>query len=326
MKFSISFDIPKGPSLDYATSTLCIGSCFAVHMAKQLENGKFSVGLNPFGVIYNPISIKNALDHLDNGSLFKEQDIFSHKELWHSWMHHGAFSDVDKYVALDKMNRALDTSRKILNSARFLIITLGSAFVYEKNDSGDIVANCHKIPASQFRKRMLGVEEIVSQLGTSLEQIQKKYPKIQVILTVSPVRHIRDGVVENQRSKSTLLLACNQLCEKEQVHYFPSYEIMMDELRDYRFYGKDLVHPSESAIEYIWTRFMDTHFGNQTRIQYERVMKVVSGFQHRILHEGTNEHKKFLVGQISKARNLMDELPVDFTNEINRAEEELKGF
>jgi hypothetical protein len=323
MKFRTEINIEKGTPLYYPNGILCIGSCFAEHVGKKFQEGKFPCIVNPFGILYNPVSISQGLEMLLGNSLFEENELFSHNDLWHSWMHHGQFSNEDKSKALEGMNRELEEARTFLASAKMLVITLGSANVYVKKDTGKIVANCHKVPGKEFIRRRLDITEIEEVLAEAFKAAQAKYPGLTVVLTVSPVRHIRDGLEDNQRSKASLLLATEGIVKSGLAEYFPSYEIMMDELRGYRFYKADMIHPSDVAVDYIWQKFRDAHFGDGTDLKYRQVMKIVWGFQHRVLHPGTFSHRAFLDVQIRRAERLMEQLPVDFSGEINAFKEEL---
>ncbi len=305
------------PKIVYGNKMFCIGSCFAENIGNKLSESKFDVNTNPFGILYNPISIADGLERILSGENFEGSDLFFDGELWHSWMHHGQFSSMEKGDCLLKINSALEKAIDFFAKTDVLIITLGTAFVYKKKNENKIVANCHKVPNHQFNKIRLDVEEIYNALHQSLEKIKSRFPKINVILTVSPVRHVRDGLLENQKSKSILLLAIEKLIrELEDVDYFPSYEIQMDELRDYRFYNPDLIHPNEMAIEYIWKKFRAAYFFEKTKEEYIEVMKIVQGFNHRVLQEGTPSHIQFVESQVRKATEIMKKIPVNFELEI----------
>ncbi|MGK0389250.1 MAG: hypothetical protein ACI94Y_001990 [Maribacter sp.] len=326
MILSTPLHIPKGKEISYNDIIVSIGSCFAENMGNKLEEGKFDIRSNSFGILYNPISIKDAILRIISNQPFSASEVFLHQDLWHSWMHHGRFSSVSKETALFMMNSSLVEAHQQLKKANRLIITLGTAYVYRKKVDGEVVANCHKVPSSEFDKIRLTVDEVYDALRDALVALTSFNPTIEIIITVSPVRHIRDGIIESQRSKAILLLAAEQLCKKEDTGYFPSYEIMMDELRDYRFYAEDMIHPSAIAIDYIWEKFRSTYFDSQTATHYKNVLKITKGFQHKILHPNTKEHLHFLEKQVEKASNIMKEIPVNFNKEIANSKGQLQIF
>lgn len=249
MKLQTIVDIPASPwKIGYEDHILMLGSCFSDEIGAQMQQRYLHVTCNPFGTLYNPISIANAI-HMNEVPLLIHQD-----GLWHSMAHHGSFSRPDKKEAEQAIRASIETMQQALQKASVVIVTFGTAWVYEMN--GKVVGNCHKLPESCFTRRRLSVEEIVA----AWKPILAQYPDKHWLFTVSPIRHIKDGLHENQISKATLLQAVEQLGD-----YFPSYEIMLDELRDYRFYADDLVHPSSLAVNYIWERFVDTFCTNQTK-------------------------------------------------------------
>lgn len=316
MRLFTKLKIPKGIDISYQDSTVSLGSCFADNMGNKLKEGKFNVCANPFGIIYNPTSIVQALNSIIDNRLFNEADLFYHNGLWHSWMHHGSYSHHEKTRCLDLINSSLQEAHLVLKKSKVLILTLGSAYVYKYHKGGNTVANCHKVPNGEFEKSRLSLETISNGLENVFTKLKAFNPDIEIIITVSPIRHIRDGIIENQRSKSILLLASEVLCQSSFVSYFPSYELIMDELRDYRFYEEDMIHPNKVAVNYIWERFMETYFSDNTADFYTRILKLVRGYQHKVLHSGTKEHQLFVQQQIEKSKEIMKELPVDFHQEI----------
>jgi len=272
-----------------------LGSCFADEIGGQMKQRGLDVTVNPFGTLYNPLSIAQAINlsiSSREGRLGGVLPFVHHDGLWHSMAHHGSFSRPTKEETEQVVKASIETMQKVLSESSVIIVTFGTAWVYEMN--GEIVANCHKLPESSFSRRRLSVEEIVA----AWQPIIARYPEKHWLFTVSPIRHIRDGLHENQLSKATLLQAVEELikCSNEQIneqmvngkmvnlHYFPSYEIMLDELRDYRFYADDLVHPSSLAVEYIWERFADTFCTSQTRNEMNIRLKQYKYSQHRPLH------------------------------------------
>ncbi|MEL6989544.1 MAG: GSCFA domain-containing protein, partial [Bacteroidota bacterium] len=229
-------------NLQHEDQVLSIGSCFAEEIAKKLNYYKFKITANPHGILYNPLSIIQCLNEIQSKKLYIEEDIFQNQEVWYSFQHHGKFSDLDPNVLIKQINKSIQRAAHALESSKLLICTLGTAFVYENKSDQRVVANCHKLPSDHFKKKLLKVETIVDAFEKTILSLSKQFPNINWLFTISPVRHLKDGFVENQRSKSTLHLAVHKLIEKfDHVHYFPSYEIVIDELRDYRFYNEDML-------------------------------------------------------------------------------------
>ena len=269
MKLQTIVDIkPSEWKIGYEDKILLLGSCFSDEIGERMEQCYLSVIRNPFGTLYNPLSIANAIN--------LQSPIFNlqfHDGLWHSMYHHGSFSRSTKEEAEQAVRTSIETMQKALQEASVVIVTFGTAWVYEMN--GEIVGNCHKLPENNFTRRRLSVEEIIA----AWQPIITRYPDKHWLFTVSPIRHIKDGLHENQLSKATLLQAVEQLGD-----YFPSYEIVLDELRDYRFYADDLVHPSSMAVNYIWERFVDTYCTNQTKNELVLQHKRWKHEHHRPLH------------------------------------------
>ena len=271
MKLQTIVDIkPSAWKIGYEDIILMVGSCFSDEIGAQMTQRALQVTCNPFGTLYNPLSIAQALNL--QSSISNLQLVY-HDGLYHSMSHHGSFSRADKAEAEQAVRASVEAMQKALHEATIVIVTFGTAWVYEMN--GEVVGNCHKLPENNFTRRPLSVEEIV----TAWQPILDRYPDKHWIFTVSPIRHIKDGLHENQLSKATLLQAVEQLDD-----YFPSYEIMLDELRDYRFYADDLVHPSSLAVDYIWERFIDTYCTPQTRNEMNLRHKQWKQSQHRPLH------------------------------------------
>jgi len=267
MKLQTIVDIkPSEWKIGYEDKILLLGSCFSDEIGAQMQQRYMQVTCNPFGTLYNPLSIAQAINLQIFNSSNCKLPLVEHDGLWHSMAHHGSFSRPTKEEAEEAVNESIVAMQKALNEATVVIVTFGTAWVYEMN--GDVVGNCHKLPEKLFTRRRLSVEEIVAAWRPILEQYKDKH----WIFTVSPIRHIKDGLHENQLSKATLMMAVeelgnteNRVQNTERITYFPSYEILLDELRDYRFYADDLVHPSSMAVSYIWERFVDTFCTNQTK-------------------------------------------------------------
>ena len=304
--------------IDHWTSVLCVGSCFAEHIYRKLTDHKFSAFLNQFGILYNPAVISDALDMLSYEKPIPDIELFFYQELWHSFAHHGHFSHPDKEQALLAIKSKLEAGRDFLTETTTLIITLGTAHVYVFKKTGKIVANCHKIPAASFSRRMLTVDEIVKSLGASFEKMKREQPQLDIILAVSPVRHLRDGLVTNQRSKATLVLAAAALCSNhDYVHYFPSYEIVLDELRDYRFYEEDMAHPNKIAVDYIWSAFSEAFFTPPTRALAKRIGNITQAARHKPFHPPTQAHQHFIRQQLLQIEALEKEYRfINFDEEI----------
>lgn len=296
--------------ISYADSILSMGSCFATHIAIRLFERKFNIQNNPFGILYNPISIAQNLEILASKRMFNQEDLFEHQSLWHSFAHHGAFSATSATESLDLINGALEQARAQLQQTNTLIITLGTAFVWKEKKTQQVVANCHKIPASHFTRTACTVKEIVAALYPILEAYQIENPNLRCLLSVSPVRHLRDGMVNNQRSKASLILAAHTLTKKlPNVFYFPAYEIMMDDLRDYRFYETDMLHPTEVAVDYIWSFFQNQFFSAATVEKMQAIERVLKAVNHRPLYPNSAAQQKFKAKTLEQIALLEQKYP-----------------
>ena len=264
---------PSEWKIGYEDKILMLGSCFSDEIGAQMQQRYLQVTCNPFGTLYNPLSIAQAL------TMTEVPELVEHEGLWHSMAHHGSFSRASKEETEQAVRASIKTMQQALNEASVVIVTFGTAWVYEMN--GEIVGNCHKLPERCFVRRRLTVEEIVD----AWKPILEKYSDKHWLFTVSPIRHIKDGLHENEISKATLLLALEAISHQHSaISYFPSYEIVLDELRDYRFYADDLVHPSSLAVNYIWERFVDTYCTNQTKNELVLQHKRWKHEHHRLLH------------------------------------------
>ena len=287
MLFTTPVNIKPNKSINHNSRIVMLGSCFAENIGKKLIDCGFNVVMNPMGILYNPISIHNALQRIIEGREFTEDELFYHNGLWASFMHHGSFSHSDKNEALRIMNERLHQAHQQLQNATHLIITFGSAEVYEHN--GQVVANCHKLPARHFTHRLLSTNEITTPYYSLFPAPYSLLP----IFTISPVRYLGEGAHHGQINKATLLLATDQICCETGADYFPSYEIMMDELRDYRYYATDMIHPSEVAIDYIFERFTTTYLTEEAIRTAEEIKKIKKSLSHRPLHPDSEEYQKF---------------------------------
>ncbi|MEL6924823.1 MAG: GSCFA domain-containing protein [Bacteroidota bacterium] len=287
---------------DHSDRIVSIGSCFAQNMGHRLQAQKFKLLLNPFGILYNPISIHRCLQKLLSGAPLSKDSLFQHRGLWQHFDFHSQLAHADFSSAFRQMNHAIENGHEELKHCTRLILTFGTAYVYHSNTRGHIVANCHKVAATQFERKRLDEASIVAMLGSTLEQLTTQLPSLQIVLTVSPVRHIKDGFENNQRSKAILLLACETLSQQHaNVHYFPAYELLMDDLRDYRFYEKDMLHPNETAQQYIWQHFQKAYFSESTISLNKQITSILKASLHRPLHpEARTELRTFAERQLQK--------------------------
>ncbi len=278
---------------------------------------------NPNGILFNPLSVANSLDRYVEGNLYGEQDLFELNELWNCWDYHTQFSHIDRSLALAGINSSLTAASDFLKGATRVIITLGSAYYYRHKETGKAVANNHRAPLQWFDKILTPVDEIVSALGQSIRRLQQVNPQIQVLFTISPVRHAREGVVNNNRSKARLIEAVHQLCEQyEWVEYFPSYELLIDILRDYRYYDIDFVHPNYAATSYVWERFVESCISPKEQGVMKRVNDIMIAVGHRSRFPETDAHRKFKESYLTKAEKLKSECSfLDLSKEIEYFQE-----
>jgi len=312
--FRTTFKIsPFAFDLSYQDRILSIGSCFAENIGNKLAENKFQTLLNPFGILYNPSSVAQALERILKNEKIEEKDILQHNDLWHSRLHHTRFSQADKGVFLENINANLKESNAFLKKTNRLLITLGTAFVWEEKETGNVVANCHKRPQKLFTRRRLSLVKIKENLVTVLREIKSQNADLQVIMTVSPVRHTNDGFIENQRSKAALILAIDEICQEESfIHYFPAYELVQDDLRDYRFYAKDMLHPNEVAVDYVWGHFQETLFNEKTAKIFREIKKLKAMAAHRPFQMESPAHQTFLKSNLQRIVDL--EKRYDFLN------------
>ncbi|MDR0560392.1 MAG: GSCFA domain-containing protein [Prevotellaceae bacterium] len=310
MQYRTQIEIPRYPfKISYKDSLFWIGSCFANNTGEAMKLLKFNSMVNPFGAMYNPCSILTALDLLMSKTELNSEDLFLHNELWSSFFFHGSFSDIDKCKAIKRMNDAIKDASNVLYSCSFLFVTFGTAYVYRLKNSGKIVGNCHKLPASHFLHERLTVEEITELYETFVTKIVNLLPHLRIIFSLSPVRHFGDGAHNNQLSKAVLMLSIEKLTEKfpEKCFYFPAYEIVMDELRDYRFYDRDMCHVSEQGIEHVRKIFIQALMEPRTQEIIKEVESLNLAKKHRPLHENTSLYKKF-IESINKKEALLNKL------------------
>ncbi len=292
---------PADFQIGHRDQLMLIGSCFTEHIGSRLADRKFQTLVNPFGIVYNPVSMAQCLERLlaENQS-FTEADLVQNMGLWHSWAHHGHFSKPDRAQTLAGINSAYMQGVNHLQGTNRLLLTLGTAEVFSLKDSGQIVANNHKMPAAMFQTKRLDVGQVTDVLALALEKLALKNPGLRVILSVSPVRHLRNGMVENQRSKAVLVLACEAISRQfPNTCYFPAYELLLDDLRDYRFYASDMLHPSVLAVDYIWQYFSDMFFTEETKRLNGAIEKILTAAAHRPFNPDTAEHRAFVAAQLA---------------------------
>lgn len=310
MEFRTIVDAAAMPlRISYTSPILLLGSCFAENIGQRLHHAKFEVLVNPFGIVYNPISLAQLLARLCADKPFVAGDLYQHGDIWLSFLHHGRFSSTDRQAALEQINEQYKAGVTLIRRADFLIITLGTMYYYCRQDTGQVVSNCHKLAADFFVRRAAGVDEVVAALRPVLGELRRINPTLKFIFTLSPVRHWKDGAVDNHYSKSVLMVATRLLCEElgsDVAYYFPAYEIMTDDLRDYRFYEADMLHPNTVAIAYIWEQFRAACISNdkQTLALMGQIEKIRTAMTHRPHQVQSEAYKRFRLQQLDIVENL----------------------
>lgn len=326
MDFRTKVELPgKETEIRHSDRILLFGSCFAENVSKLLVGNKFRCDVNPFGILYNPCSVGLALRQIADGKVYTSDDLFEADGLWHSWMHHGDFSAPEADACLEKVNTRLKAAAAVLDMQDWLIVTWGTAYVYFHRELRQVVGNCHKQSERLFERHRLSVGEIVDEWLPLLHELKARNPKLKVMLTVSPIRHLRDGLHANQLSKGTLLLAADELCRQmSDVHYFPAYEILTDELRDYRFYAEDMTHPSEVAVKYVWECFSETCFSAETKRILKEWEAVRKGLAHRPSRPDTEAYRTFISQIVLKITQIKEKLPyIEVQKELELCEPRL---
>lgn len=312
MQFRTQIKLVKQENtINYSTKTLLIGSCFTQNIGSKLAYLKFDILKNPLGILFQPKAIENLLVYALSNRKYVEEDLVFQNEQWHCLDVHSAFSHTDKNTVLAQINTALEKTNNYVQKASHILITLGTSWVYRYNKTANYVANCHKIPQKEFKKSLLSVAEIVQSLQKTNKIILQINPRATVIYTVSPVRHIKDGFMENQQSKAHLITAIHQVT-KNNTFYFPAYEIMMDDLRDYRFYKKDMLHPNETAIAYIWDKFVNSWMDTTTINICKEVEQIQKGLAHKPFNEKLDSHQLFLKKLLERIQILKKEKGITF--------------
>jgi hypothetical protein len=288
---------------------MLVGSCFSDNLGEKLKHNRFNVMINPSGIMFNPVSITRSLTSYITGHPYDRSMIFKTQEWWTSWDHHTKFSHADPDALLEMMNNSLNEAHDFLRKTKWLIITLGSAWVYQL-DNGEVVANCHKVPTDKFRKKLLAVEDVLSSLDNLIHRLFIYNPGIKIMFTISPVRHLRDGFIENNRSKAVLIQAVHHLVDKfSNLFYFPSYELVIDDLRDYRFYAEDMVHPNYQATEYVWQKFVDACMDAGTLNVMKEINMINAARAHKPFQPESEAHRKFRRQQFDTLLRLEREYP-----------------
>lgn len=314
MNFRTSIQLNKEHNqIDYNSKLLLIGSCFSENIYKKLNYYKFNSFSNPFGILFNPIAIENLITKGINKVEFNDNDVFELNERWHCFESHSDLSAPLKNELLKNLNNAVKITHNQIKNATHLIITLGTSRVYRHIENDQIVGNCHKIPQKKFLQELLSVEEIIASLDKIIELIKAENQSINIIFTVSPVRHLKDGFTENMQSKAHLISAIQQIIDRRKnLFYFPSYEIMMDDLRDYRFYNTDMVHPNEQAIEYIWKHFKHVWIRENSGSIMEKIETVQKSLAHKPFNPNSTQHQKFLKKLDIKILHLKNQYNINF--------------
>lgn len=287
--------------IDYHSKLMLMGSCFSENIGLKLSQNNFDVDVNSFGILYNPLSIAQALSLLIEERTFTEVDVFEHRGVFHSFYHHGDYSSMEPDVCLKQINEAREKASAFLAQTDVLLITFGTAYVFSLKETGMVVSNCHKLPDSFFDRKRLTVDEIVDEWGSLIEKLRVLNPQLKILFTVSPVRHWKDGAHGNQLSKAILLLAIDKLQRKyDDLFYFPAYELLMDDLRDYRFYANDMLHPSDFAVSYIWKKFEENYFSDDTKQIMGEWYALYLAANHKAFNECSEEHQMFLKKTLDK--------------------------
>jgi hypothetical protein len=317
---------PFTRQLDLREPVFLVGSCFTEHIGAQLAAHKFGTCQNPHGILFNPVSVADALEAYAEPKTYTEADLFYHNELYGSWRHHGRFSHTNPNAALLMMNGETNAAHHFLKQSVWAIVTLGSAWAYQLRPGApgfvhsEAVANCHKVPAQHFNHYLLSYQQVGTHVQRIIELLRSMQPGIRVIFTVSPVRHAREGLAENNRSKGLLLNAVHEAAAAHDgVYYFPAYELVIDDLRDYRFYADDLVHPNYQATRYVWQKFAEACINEASQKLMKEIADIRTAFHHRPLHATTTHHRRFMEAYYQKTQALATTHPyLDFSTELER--------
>lgn len=296
--------------IDYHSKLLLLGSCFAENIGEKLSYFKFQASINPYGILFHPLAIENLIVNAINEKTYDQDDIFLMNDLWQCFDAHSKLNHQTKDGLLEALNKSVKAMHRSLVEGSHIMITLGTAWTYRHIESDKVVANCHKVPQKRFLKELLTVDAISESLNVILSLIKDVNPKAKVLFTLSPVRHLKDGFIENNQSKAHLLAAVHDVVDPRQgSYYFPSYEIQMDELRDYRFYAEDMIHPNKVAIDYIWKRFTEVWISPASKSTMQVVDTIQKGLQHKAFHPESDQHLKFLTELTDSKNRLIEQFP-----------------
>jgi hypothetical protein len=295
--------------INYHSKMILLGSCFSENIGAKFDFYKFQVLQNPFGILFHPRAIEKFIYQVVSEKVFTDNDIFFKNERWHCFDVHSTMSSSNKETLLYNLNSGIKSTYLALKNASHCIITFGTAWIYRFSETDEIVANCHKIPQKKFAKELLSVNQISESIQNIISFLTSINPEITVIFTISPVRHLKDGFVENSQSKAHLIAAINVISKDKNIFYFPSYEIMMDELRDYRFYGEDMIHPNQIGIQYIWEKFINTWFFEETIPIMHEIEVIQKAILHKPFNENSEKHQAFLENLEGKKRKIQERFP-----------------
>ena len=312
MKLQTKIPLKNQPhnQIDYNSKLLLFGSCFVENIGEKLNYFKFPTLQNPFGILFHPLAIENLITNAINEKVYTEEDVFFQNEQWHCFESHSKLSNPNKETLLKTLNKQIQLTANQLNNSSHIIITLGTTWVYRHIETDTIVSNCHKVPQKKFLKELLSVDEVSESLQSLVELIRSVNKTASIIFTVSPVRHLKDGFIENTQSKAHLISAIHQIVEpRNSLYYFPSYELMMDELRDYRFYAEDMIHPNQTAINYIWEKFKEAWITLEAYKTIEEVDAIQKGLQHKPFNPDSETHQLFLQKLSERKEKLQSGFP-----------------
>ena len=305
--------------ISHKDKLLLIGSCFSRDIGNKLRENKFHAFVNPFGILYDPLSISRNLTLAIANRAADAEGVIENSGRFYHLDFHSDISGKSEEECLQHADKAVSICRSALEELDFMFLTLGTSWIYRRNDSGKAIANCHKLPAKEFSKELLSVQDMELSLAGMLEKLLLTNPKVKVVFTISPVRHLKDGMHENQLSKAALMLAVDSVVKKfDHCMYFPSYEIMMDELRDYRFYKEDLLHPSTLAIDYIWRYFSESFFSIASFQLLEEIQQIASDVAHKPFHPESDAHKKFLQNLEGRILRFSKKHNLDYREELEK--------
>ncbi len=316
MKLQTQLNIPEQESkISYKSKLLLLGSCFTENIGEKFAYFKFRHVQNPFGILFHPFAIENLIAKAVQQKEFTEKDIFQYNQNWHSFEAHSRLSHPNPEAILKALNGGITQTHKAIQESSHLIISIGTAFIYQHLESKKYVANCHKVPQKEFRKELISAQRICESLANIIVSCRTLNPDLQFIFTVSPVRHAKDGLVQNNRSKAQLISAIHEVIDqKEKAAYFPSYELLLDELRDYRFYTQDMLHPNATAIEYIWEKFTQTWLAKEASPTMKKIDVVQRNLQHKAFNPQSEAHQKFLQKLKEQKAELKTQFPfMDFS-------------